>query len=65
MGKQFEDFRQKRTETIFSTFQKTSVGHQDPKAINWISAVWIARIKKQNLKEGLHNKTVTVGALQD
>ena len=35
MGKQFEDFRtKKRTETFFSTFHKTPVGHQDPKAIN-------------------------------
>ena len=34
-GKQFEDFRRKRTETLFSTFQKTSAGKQDPKAIIW------------------------------
>ena len=34
-GKQFEDFRRKkRTETLFSTFQKNPVGHQDPKAVN-------------------------------
>ena len=36
-GKMFEDFRQKKTETLFSTFYKTPVGHQDPKAINWLS----------------------------
>ena len=34
-GKQFEDFRQKRTETLFSTFQKTQVEHKDTKSINW------------------------------
>ena len=33
-GKQFEDFRQKKTETLFSTFQKPPVGPQDPDAIN-------------------------------
>ena len=36
-GKPFEDFRRKKTETFFSTFQKTPVTIQDPKAINWIS----------------------------
>ena len=34
-GKQFEDFRRKkRTETLFSTFQKNPVKHKDPKSIN-------------------------------
>ena len=33
-GKHFEDFRQKKTGTIFSTIQKTPVGHQNPKPIN-------------------------------
>ena len=33
--KKFEDFRRKkRTETLFLTFQKTSLGQQDPKANN-------------------------------
>ena len=27
----------KRTETLFSTFQKNPVGHQDSKAVNWLS----------------------------
>ena len=27
----------KRTEKFFSTFQKSPVGHEDPKVINWIS----------------------------
>ena len=27
----------KRTETLFSTFQKNPVGHQDPTAVNWLS----------------------------
>ena len=31
--KQFEDFRRKK-QTVFSTFQKTPVGHQDPEAVN-------------------------------
>ena len=34
-GKQFEDFRQK-TETQFTTFQETPVGHQCNKTSNWI-----------------------------
>ena len=29
-GKQFEDFRRKRTETLISTFQKNPVEHRDP-----------------------------------
>ena len=53
----------KKTETLFSTFQKTPVGHQDPEAIKWISPLQTVRLKKQNLKEGFHIKTV--GSLQD
>ena len=30
-GKQFEDFRRKKTETKFSTFQKHPVEHTAPK----------------------------------
>ena len=36
--KHFERFQKtNRTKTLFSTFRKTPVGQQDPKAINWIS----------------------------
>ena len=36
-GKQCKDFRQKKTETLFSTFEKTSVGRHDPKHISSIA----------------------------
>ena len=47
-GKQFEDFRRKkRTKTLIPNFQKTPVGHQDPKAINWISPLYTVRITQR------------------
>ena len=32
-GKQFEDFRQRRTETLCSTSQKNPVEHKDPERV--------------------------------
>ena len=63
--KQFEDFRlKKRTETLFSTFQKKSVEHKDPKSINWTWRSWTVRVKlNKTLKKG--NQIKTVGTLQN
>ena len=37
----------KRTKTLIPNFQKTPVGHQDPKAINWISPLYTVRITQR------------------
>ena len=35
-GKHFEVFRQKKTDTLFSTFQKHRMKHKDFKSISWL-----------------------------
>ena len=45
MGKQFEDFRQKKTETLFSTFQKNPMKHTAVKYNNWIWPLQTVKIK--------------------
>ena len=44
-GKQFENFRQKKTEKTFSTFRNNSVEHTSPKYNNWIWPLKTVRIK--------------------
>ena len=47
-GKTIWRFQTKnRTKTLFPNFQKTPVGHQDPKAINWISPLYTVRITQR------------------
>ena len=45
-GKQCEDFRRKkRTETLFSTYQKKPVEHKDSERLNWTRPSWKVRSK--------------------